>query len=116
MHQYGISCNRKSQSGSSDLTGMGFIHPVKSFVNMIQRLLRNTDSGIFYFQVEILVIRIQRYVYPALSVIPVIFDCILHKICDRKRDFYLIHFCGNRAETLKDKFHFLLIRNRLQTF
>ena len=63
-----------------------------------------------------LVIRIQRYVYPALSVIPVIFDCILHKICDRKRDFYLIHFCGNRAETLKDKFHFLLIRNRLQTF
>ena len=54
---------------------------------MIQRLLRNTDSGIFYFQVEILVIRIQRYVYPALSVIPVIFDCILHKICDRKREF-----------------------------
>ena len=33
-----ISCNRKSQTGSADLSGMRFIHTVKSFKNSRKKI------------------------------------------------------------------------------
>ena len=35
---------------------------------------------------------------------------------ERMKQFYLVNICADRAETFKHKLHFLLVRDRTQTF
>ena len=81
---------------------------------MLGILFRNSDSGIRNFQIEILVIRIQLNMNPA--VLPVILDCIFNQIGKRKRKFHFIHLCRNRAKALIHQFHILACRQRTQPF
>ena len=51
--------NGKTKTGSSDFSGVGFIHPVETFKNIVNGFLRNTDTGITDLYIEKLVVCIQ---------------------------------------------------------
>ena len=43
VHDNGIPGDGKTQAGTADLSGMGFVHPVKSLEDPVNTLLRNSD-------------------------------------------------------------------------
>ena len=59
MCYYSTSGNGKTKTGSSDFSGVGFIHPVETFKNIVNGFLRNTDTGITDLYIEKLVVCIQ---------------------------------------------------------
>ena len=46
VHNNGISGDGKAKTGTADLSGVGFVHPVKSLKDPVNTLLRNTNAGI----------------------------------------------------------------------
>ena len=63
MHDDRTLCDGKAQACSSDLPGVGFVHSVKSLVDMSQGILRNTYTGIMYLKGKILMVRIEHHLH-----------------------------------------------------
>ena len=72
--------DRETESGPADLPGTGLIDAVKALVDLVERVLRNADAGVFDTHIEVIRIRIDRHSH--FTVIPVVFDRILDKIGD----------------------------------
>ena len=45
MHGYRTSCNSKSKTGSADLSGMGFIHTIKTLKDPFNGIFRYSQAG-----------------------------------------------------------------------
>ena len=113
MHGYRTSCNSKSKTGSADLSGMGFIHTIKTLKDPFNGIFRYSQAGICNRHIEILMIRIQCYADPSL--IYIVFDAIFDQVTDGKGKFHLIHICGYRSERIQDQVNPSLICNRTET-
>ena len=48
--------NGQTQTGTTALTGAGFVHPEEPFKQMGDRLLRDAHTGIGYYQVGIFLV------------------------------------------------------------
>ena len=82
MHQDHASRDRESEAGTSGLPGPRLVHAVKTLKNSFLKFRRDPDPGICHFQIEELMVSIQRYPDPAIFF--VILDRILHKIVYRQ--------------------------------
>ena len=76
MLQNNALCYGKTKAGASDFPRSGFIDAVESLVDLVKGILRNTHSGVLDADIEIIGIRIDRDA--DFSVVPVIFDGVLH--------------------------------------
>ena len=114
MQNHRVSCNCKAQAGPADLPGMGLVHPEKAFENVVLVLLWNPDSRVRHFNIEELVIRIQRRMHPAAFI--VILDGIFHQVGYRQRHLHLVDLCSHGAEAFQNNLHIFLFRNGLEPF
>lgn len=46
VHNNGISGDGKAKARAADLSGMGFVHPVKSLKYPVNALLRDSNAGV----------------------------------------------------------------------
>ena len=74
--------DRESEAGTSGLPGPRLVHAVKRSKTLFLKFRRDPDPGICHFQIEELMVSIQRYPDPAIFF--VILDRILHKIVYRQ--------------------------------
>ena len=78
MQKYGTTGQGKSQSGTAGISGTRLVHSVKTLEYIILNILRDTNAGVLYRDIEKLVIGIERYADPAIVI--VVFDGIFNKV------------------------------------
>ena len=88
MLQNDTLCNGKAKAGASDFPRPGFVDAVESFIDLVKGILRDTDARILDAYVEIVGISVDRNAH--FSVIPVVFDSVLHEVCDHHDHLDLI--------------------------
>ena len=107
MKQDGTSCNRKTKSVSTGLSGSRLIHTIEPLENVLLQFFRYTYPGIRYFKIQKFVIGIQRHTNP--SIVIIIFDRIFDQISKSHTDLDFIQLCRNRTYAFKDQLNIPLI-------